>query len=743
MANIKWTSTLYSTFGTQYRVDIHDTSFSGASTVISLMHPGFQLSFMEPSDERFDPIKGSKCEVYLNVSNDTTGAALQTWLYSTMLATTEDKYQIAIYEAGDLIWFGNVLPDLNERQDASRPYQFTLTATDGIARLKDFDFDLGMGSAGANWGSDETFISIIYACLKKTPLYIARGYLGNTILFQTSVDWYENQMDARTASNDPLNMAKVNTFTFKPATQDESDRVPMSCYEVLDYVCRAWGMRLIMSGGIFRFIQLGQYEDTTICYLRQYEITTGNYDSFIALPAEVALNVSATSRPRVMSGNVWSYFAPLKTVSLKFQFGDNPNMLNSLDTLDYSTTIPDNLVGGANIRLNFSTVLNFIDLNLGTFSYPLVCVVNLTISIGSGTWYLKKSVFSNTLTWDASPSVCSILVSITAPRQNLPINISTIDIPSGTFDTNNFALENVGVTDNVGSPLTVNTDYVLKRQLNSTSLKYNTSSGNQESNYYLYIARNGSSYVNSLDLDLPDSIMGEMYQPNFFGGLLTGPSTGSFEPSTSQWRLYDTGTYQNFNMQLVKEVLSGQIFPVERYQGAIVGKDIKPDSCFGYNSQTYILNGATFSAATEMWEGEWFRILFTRASFESIQNATSETGDNTGDNLMGITGGLQYGLSNEIITKGSYYTISSTGDTTGGSNSCIFTMLGANNFTPAPASDLNPTGNLSAVQTVVNNAGAGDVVTIIATIGGTTNPTIAQYESLTFYSPEGSTYLIK
>jgi len=131
---------------TDFGVFIYDSSFSGTPTEITLAGEGFDLSYLNSSDEIFSPIKGSEVKVYLKVTDDTEGDTLLTWLTNDLLTSKEDKYQIVITRSSEVFWVGNVLHDLSGRQDASQPFDFVLSATDGLARLKDFQFTFATGN---------------------------------------------------------------------------------------------------------------------------------------------------------------------------------------------------------------------------------------------------------------------------------------------------------------------------------------------------------------------------------------------------------------------------------------------------------------------------------------------------------------------------------------------------------------------------------------------------------------------
>jgi hypothetical protein len=88
------------------------------------------------------------------------------------------------------------------------------------------------------------------------------GYsTSETNLFSTSVEWYEDNMPARSGATDPIAQTYIDTWSF--TTIEDGLRVGFSLYRVLEELCKAWRMRLIFSNGIYRFIQIQSYEGGT------------------------------------------------------------------------------------------------------------------------------------------------------------------------------------------------------------------------------------------------------------------------------------------------------------------------------------------------------------------------------------------------------------------------------------------------------------------------------------------------
>lgn len=140
---------LYSVFptiaGDYFKVYIDDADFGGSAVEVQLAAGGFKLSYDGDSTDMFNPILPSKLSVTIAVEDGTQTEIEQ--LATDILTAGETRFTIKVmYNSGipmasdSLYWCGYVLPDLSGFEDLVPPYGFTLTATDGLGRLKSVDY---------------------------------------------------------------------------------------------------------------------------------------------------------------------------------------------------------------------------------------------------------------------------------------------------------------------------------------------------------------------------------------------------------------------------------------------------------------------------------------------------------------------------------------------------------------------------------------------------------------------------
>lgn len=728
----KFYHTFISTYtDASYRIEFGDNTYVGDPTLIEMEGEVFKLRFEEQGHEIYQPIKTSQCDFFLTISDDSAGTALQSWLTGSVLNGDEDRYTATIYEASVLIWHGVILPDIAGRQDASRPYQWQITASDGINRLKNFEFN----PAYMGGGVTHAIVSqkdLLYDALKKTPLYAT----SQSLLFSTCVEWYEDNMPTRGATTDPIDQTYIDTWAF--TTSQDGERVGFSLYRVLEEICKAWRMRLIFSNGIYRFIQIQSYEGGTgTTYERFYRRSDGAYSTNAAFNPSITWN-SGSSLPRVRSGNQWSYFPPLKNVFMRFPF-TNQNMLNGGTDEPYSEFLPDNIVGGTNVRLFFNTVL-FVQITGLPSTNRATITIEIILNLDSS-YSLDKDPLGALNSWGATGSTAKWVIDTSLSIVSIPLSFITDEIPTGVYGTNSFSIEVTEVVDSItGSSLS----FVANRSSNSTVLNYATTIDGEQS-FIPYLVGNVSGVVNSYDIEETDAIMGEMFNPTYFGGLYTG-DTSSWNPSSARWRYKDTGVAYSFNFLRVRETMAAQIKAVPKYQGAVVGaSSVYPHASIIYDGSVYILNGGEYSANDETWDGEWFKVDYNRASVEDIEGDTAEDDGGGTESLYRAIGAISDTMGLFQLKGGSQFVNIVSTNTTISPFAQIVHCTASTTQTLSPAADWIVNGKSIEIA-IKNVAGVGDTVTIDGdgseTIDGATTITLNQYESAILYS-DGTNIFIK
>ena len=775
---VRFTSSFYSTLQNVYwtceLIDVNYPS-TGVSQAIELFGEGFEIDYQQQSDERFAAIKGSDCKLNCVITDNQTGVNLLSWINSTINATKEDQYFLNIKKNSEPFWYGVILSDLNTREDESRPFQYVITATDGLKRLSTKPLQLVTDEI-LNYTGRIRFTTFIYEILKLTPLYLT----DSTVLFSTVVNWYEDGMGDVTDIKDPLEYSKIaaNAFSVK---EENEERVSMSAYDILETICEQWGMRIMLSEGYFRLYQVNAYEDeATTKYERLYERSAGGQTGSSEFDG-YSVDIFNNNFPHLEAGGQFQWFAPLKNGYLKMPFVQL-NMLDEGDSMPlvsgkyiYSQNLREPMIGGAGKQLNLSGALN-LDIRKrsqnhlppnASQTYPLTTGYRATvhIKIKVGIYYLKYEPARNipqSWTTNSSDRVILAFSNLSSGWSILNYNIQTIHLPNATLLSNEFSIEVNSIINDHFVPLiagastywssitlTPITDFIVLRCIGKSSLVYNPSSTNESEQYFEYVGGNTSTPVNSYDVEFNDALFGETPDSSYPGRLFVSADNVIFGQSTSKWKINGVGTAFNFNILRVREVMSGQFRPCLKYQNSILGQ-LLPHNAIEYAGFRMIYNGGTFSAMSDKLNGEWFAVSLVRPSFAEIQGAVAQTG-NGGETLFQrqfgeIGGGVEYANAYLENTAGGvkiYNAYDSISVEYVSGN--YFCNTANQTFTMPSALDMLVNGFSSEIYFKNICSGSSDKVYIIPisgqTIDGEASLELKQFESVVIISDGNNLYL--
>ena len=302
--------------GIDWKVDIHDSSYSSTVNTFNI----YDITFNYPteSNEISTPFIGS--EVSVMAFNENAGFDT---LLTNIATSQEERFSISIYKDTVFNWCGFILTDLIEMSDSSKPYDVVFSATDGIARLKDVDYPYALDSS-------PSFIKSLQRIIDETNL--SQFWAANDDFLFTSVDWWDTNHPARAYTVDPL----LNTL-FDPAAliirnDGEPDKY-QSAYEVLKQLCYTFDARFFLSEGMWRFVQINQYEPSTI-FTHVY-----NKSSVLKTDANNTNLLKTIDKVSYWkeAGGVDAYLMPLQAVKVDYNLFKNSLLLPLAQS--YSTAV--------------------------------------------------------------------------------------------------------------------------------------------------------------------------------------------------------------------------------------------------------------------------------------------------------------------------------------------------------------------------------------------------------------------
>lgn len=431
MATIRFYGEFKDEVGDVWRINLHDTSYNGSATEVTLGAEGFALAYAGNNEDRHQPIVGSSVE--FTVMNE--GGNFETFLNSVLPAAEEGRMQIEIRKDPDnvnsLYWAGILAPEQVEQDDAPTPNPVRMTATDDLGNLQRLLFDQTDGS-GAN--EIRTPVEHMLQILNQMRTENLWGATDGFFRYVNDVE-----MNGYTGSDWLDDVQLDNPFIFDENEIYEGSR-GYNSYEILESIARSLNARVFQANGYWWFLPVN-------CYLRasQSDDWTADVVQVDKSGTAAALTTGETSELQngyvnetdadfvKLAGGIITYLPPLKRVRrTRDYFG------NQLAVTQYSTgiTTGDNITyndtdrtyisgiafalsGGCQIALDAASVSN-IPINNA--------FIQLQITIKCGTLY-----FTNT-GWGSTAG--EYVLSIAQFNQSqgfdagLPWSVATDNLPS-------------------------------------------------------------------------------------------------------------------------------------------------------------------------------------------------------------------------------------------------------------------------------------------------------------------------
>jgi len=340
--------------------------WAGSSTEINLGGSGPEIQYETSGQEKFTYILASSLEIPFIVEN----IGMEDFITDLRDGTFEEQdVYVHLYNSRDTtrpLWSGFVIMDLGAKEDVSFPYEVKLTAIDGLSLLKDRPFVRDTNTAtGATvvfpyekedvYWNDYTKITnwIEIILLKTGSALTAQGCANYT--YKTSVNWFNSVMPSTNQTDDPLfwTQCKMNSLYDR---DEKGIYTPKSTYEVLEALCKSWGMRCVYWHHTFHFVQIAEYEASETgtptsqdnINTREYyytgsrrsdeacigESNFGLYD----LQFENATNVNNAGLQK-LAGTQYDFYAPIKKVVGNFLVFEDENKFQGFPSMDQTTTL--------------------------------------------------------------------------------------------------------------------------------------------------------------------------------------------------------------------------------------------------------------------------------------------------------------------------------------------------------------------------------------------------------------------
>lgn len=270
---------LQSDNGTYYRIDVYNNNaISSTKYTPKLGADGFTLTYQTDNDNRFTGLIPSEVSFDILVTEDGEQAVV-----NDIRGSVYGGFDMSIWKSSDdvtyeLYWAGLLLNDISPEQDISRPTRVKLTAVCGLAPLKDIDFNVDTGYSTPSSYQTLTYFQNIF----NNQIGLQDYYWGvSDDYILTSVDWTTDTMTS-VEYRDPLVASRFNFMAYVDVDDETGTKQFKSSFELLDNVCKAWGMRCFLSDGKWHLIQVNNYDNWKAPNTHYYRIYYKNSGTTIA-----------------------------------------------------------------------------------------------------------------------------------------------------------------------------------------------------------------------------------------------------------------------------------------------------------------------------------------------------------------------------------------------------------------------------------------------------------------------------
>jgi hypothetical protein len=709
-------STFYGEKGSTWNVEIWKDGFDQSgdtSTEIDLSGEGFEITWNGQGGTRDRVFLGSECKLNCFVKNSTD----ESFLYDTINLGYK-KFFIRIYRGAvsnaNLWWYGWLQPAFDKVENLPFPYVFQITATDSYgfwSKQKEKTFANDSERNQAHSVRDILFTMIDDMDLRKAASGDLAPIPHNFNWCRTSLDWYR-EGETNTSADPAVLYKAAKGFVNNTPTEDGDAFDAAFRYKPIDVfngVLKAFNTVGFLAEGYYNFIQPNNLANNISGNLNVFEYNSDSQENPSNPETLPTLLIIGQNDNVILGGSTITYEPSFESVAVNFKggfsnFNITPGQL--LNTEFYCGSVQSGLGGNLNLLFKAEYYERINSINLSTshsvdgYSYRTTGVLNIRLTDGSTTKYLKQTQGSNILTWSDTQSPINVYRGY-AINDTLPVNntsymvVGNTSVPFGQvgsptrmyspqtgtiyykfwtkmffnatveeppitgdvyldFDCSNYYYQRNNSTEAVsalpGSQPTPTETSITCEEIELTPEVYNEDNNVSDGVTYTAVQDNNDA-IEQFDLGdvkLGKSLINDLSSIKYSTTVLGA----TIYQVVSGLRRGTSGAFKNPSLLLVNEFLELQVDPLEILQADIQSADISPLKLIRYsinndsNYKYYSFLGGTFKAQSEILSGEWFRINSITSNFEDQEHYS-------GDRFVpSTTPGQQFNIQQSVAFRG-------------------------------------------------------------------------------------------
>lgn len=631
MGAIRIQNEFYTEQGTQYKVEIWDNDYA-SSTITTLVNNGFEIEY-DRCDRFTTTMLPSTC--YYTLYDDGSVAFAQ---FRTDLANAqEDEFKMVIYrkfEGGsyNIFWAGVIMSDMITWDNTPAPRPFEIIAKCGLNRLENIYFDKILSSP---YSSDplQSLKTIIFDCLS----YAATAQFWNgesKPYISCNIEWFDTQQTSITQAK-ILHLIYIGReyLVDSSARKDDTqpyrgkDDPPRKAKDVLHDILQLFCCRLFLSDGTWHVQQLTKMDVST------YTQGEYNYAGTYTGSSVKAILLPLSSTFYLLANGKFSNYPSLKSVKARMYpsvvFSGTEHLITGVyggsTTMTGGTQSLGTLYGGASVG-NVIMINVIYDRMRWHQKYSSDFYVEVAITLTCGSYRIKNTETNQyglqdggnaewTTTAGDKYKFCifgSKTMTIDEDKGRV-FSIVTPEIPfaSEASCTMQITATLKTISGKNNYPSSIN-DLYIYFQRQEVGL-YNTSLNPPELSKVAELElENPNTTANSFELDLGylyiESNFGQTPISNHRSIMVSTSDTITLVRSV----IWNTGhtTNKNIVFSMLRAIIALQDKSIKKYIGSFVGMEYNAFQTINYDSSQWVFMGGRYTAKTEIWDGEWFAIVW-------------------------------------------------------------------------------------------------------------------------------------
>ena len=543
------------------------------------------------------PIIPSSCSIVIKASNQAEIDANEALLSEIALAG-EGEFILKVYKNSLLHWVGLVLADQTQFSDDRLPRPLTIRAVDGLARLKEIEFN----KDATEFASLAYLSQHIIIALQKTGIFaeLSPG-------LRTSTGW-TNAENTYASFLEGIRLDHVVWLYIDKKGEDATTTNKRSKYawQVLEELAKLFHARVLMSAGSFWFIQIPQYLNAATAGIHNFDangtvVTTGT-----------GLPIAYSNVYTQAIGANWEYQAAIKRAKVTYRHASAENLNIVINFLTGPVVVKDieSFDGTAKFLLSFS--LSYPTTLPASYPTYLSHFHKFKATIKIGDKWLKQTaqiilgeIIYTAPTWVSTAADYEFFVYPNfAPNGFNRYNFNLVSPPipaDGDFSVS-LAYVHTYFPSNSGAPIQTITPF--EWAVNNANFQVLPSGLIEDAFNETVFTQEGNATATK-QFEFKSTVGDGPYSYTLTTMKARRPE-GTTPPPTSSWT--GSGSTGTIHQVLANSVVKFSGKNVKKINIPFIGGDYFPHGMIEYEEDFYLMLNADFNARANRWNGLFVQV---------------------------------------------------------------------------------------------------------------------------------------